>query len=307
MWLSQRNKYPIPSSGFWKKRKRKTIPIVFHYYAFLLRERESPKGVPNLWTASWFLLFAPASVPSFWNRRWLIGFASYTCGSDSISLPIFTAMLSYAAWDSCGLWFCTGSSCASFPLKPPSITTTLCGNWQGGLKQSSLQISNQCGNSLQISNQCGNSHSDLKSAVLTVSTSVGTHPSIPGVACFTCGPPTFATTLGAPECSAQDSAPRSLAVLHWRSRQADIHRGCIKQKWLQLHISCTPTWLPNTVAGRDLAKSNGSKWDGPKPTDFIEVLTNGPNSFLGSSTLIYSYTVYTIFSAGKSLSVWQKW
>ena len=25
-----------------------------------------------------------------------------------------------------------------------------------------------------------------------------------------------------------------------------------------------------------------------KPTDFIEVLTNGPNSFLGSSTLIYS-------------------
>ena len=51
-----------------------------------------------------------------------------TCDKDSISLPIFSAMLSYAAWDSCGLWFSTGSLCASHPLKPPSITTTL---WAG--------------------------------------------------------------------------------------------------------------------------------------------------------------------------------
>ena len=67
------------------------------------------------------------------KRKWFIGlafcFLHLTCDKDSNSLPIFSARLSYAAWDSCGLRFSTGSSCASHPLKPPSITTTL---WVGG-------------------------------------------------------------------------------------------------------------------------------------------------------------------------------
>ena len=72
----------------------KTIPIISHYYAFLLRERKWPAGVRNLWAASWFFLFAQASVlPAFWSRRLLIGIAFYTSDSDGNSLPIFSAMM----------------------------------------------------------------------------------------------------------------------------------------------------------------------------------------------------------------------
>ena len=102
--------------------KKNTFPCLGSFqgwirFPFPVSLRRTPAGKTQ--TSFMFSPFAQASTPALRSTRWLIGLASYTL----TSLPIFSAMLSYAAWDSCGPWFSTGSLCASHPLKPASITT----------------------------------------------------------------------------------------------------------------------------------------------------------------------------------------